>query len=267
MLNSRLTKNLSGGISLGNSNSPNKWFLIKNCIVEKTDPSFSTNMLEGGLGIGVGGTFPPNTDIYEGNIINTRINENRKKFDPIWGNGFSSGLSVTRQAYVDLVNATIGNNVVEDDFAGAAVRLDEGSELNIYNSIFYGDSLYELTLGSSSGSDFPATANICYSDLEGGEPEIQNWYNQHTINWLDGNIDQNPGWDTTSAIPYSLPWDSPCIDAGVTMYEPGMDYPYIKIEDEKIVLYKIDGDTLHIPPTDLAGNPRIVNGRIDMGAY
>ncbi|OQX73957.1 MAG: hypothetical protein B6D61_12000, partial [Bacteroidetes bacterium 4484_249] len=265
IFNSKISNNYGAGISIGNSESTKKWFSIKNTIVEKTGPSYSTNMLEGGLGISVASSYFGN--YFDGEIINTQINENKVKFDPIWGNGFSAALKVSRHVNVDLVNATIGNNVVEDDYAGAAVRVDEGSVLNIYNSIFYGDSLYELSLGFSTGSDFPATANISYSDLDGGEPEIQNWYNQHTINFLEGNINQDPGWDTTSAIPYALPWNSPCIDAGVPMYEPGMPFPYIKIESEKILLYKIDGDTLQIPSTDLAGNLRIVNGRIDMGAY
>lgn len=54
---------------------------------------------------------------------------------------------------------------------------------------------------------------------------------------------------------------------GTPMFEEGMQPPYIKLEDDKIVLYKIDGDTLHLPSHDLAGNPRIHCGRIDMGAY
>ena len=263
---SRIYNNFGGGLGLSNSFDPPKSFIIKNNVVEKSAPSFSTNMLEGGKGIYTGGSYIFE-DIYFGRIINTQITENRVKFDPIWGNGFSSAIHVSRHVNLDLINTTIGNNVTEDDYAGTAVRVDEGSVVNIYNSIFYGDSLYELSLGFSTGSDFPATTNILYSNLEGGEDEIQNWYNQHTINWLEGNIDTNPQWIETGDSAYQLQWNSPCIDAGVPMYEFGMDYPYIKIEDEKIVLYKIDGDTLHIPSTDLAGNPRIVNGRIDMGAY
>ena len=253
------------GISIGNSFEPKKSFLVKNSLIEKIEPALLSNVMEGGLGISIGSSYLGN--YFDGKIINTQINDNNAKYDPIWGNGFSAAMNVSRHVNLDLVNTTIGNNVVEDDFAGAAVRVDEGSVLNIYNSIFYGDSIYELTLGSSSGSDYPATANISYSNLEGGEAEIQNWYNQHTINWLEGNINANPQWIETEDSLYQLKWNSPCIDAGVPMYEPGMDFPYIKIEDEKIVLYKIDGDTLHIPSTDLAGNPRIVNNRIDLGAY
>ncbi len=265
VLSSKLSNNYGVGISIGNSFTPKKWFLIENSLIEKTEPTLLSNVIEGGLGISIGSSYLGN--YFDGKIINTQISENNAKYDPVWGNGFSAALNVSRHVNLDLVNVTIGNNVVEDDFAGAAVRVDEGSVFNIYNSIFFGDSLYELTLGSSSGSDFPATANICYSDLEGGKPEIKNWYNQHTINWLEGNINANPQWIETGDSAYQLNWNSPCIDAGVPMYDVGMDYPYIKIEDEKIVLYKIDGDTLHIPSLDLAGNPRIVNGRIDMGAY
>jgi len=260
-----LSNNYGAGIRIGNGFLPKKYFYMENCIVEKTFPGFYTPLLEGGSGISIGSSLYG--CYFEGKIINTQINNCRYMFDPIWGNGFSSALTVGNKATVDLVNATIGNNVVVDDYAGAAVGVNEGAVLNIYNSIIYRDSLFELTLGNSTGSSYTATANICYSDLEGGEQAVQNWYNQHIVNWLDGNIDSDPGWDTTAAIPYALPWNSPCVDAGVPMYEPGMDFPYIKIENGIIVLYKIDGDTLHIPSTDLAGNPRIINGRIDMGAY
>jgi hypothetical protein len=51
------------------------------------------------------------------------------------------------------------------------------------------------------------------------------------------------------------------------MYEFGMAPPYIIEEDTVYKLITYDYDTIVLPSTDLAGNPRIVGGRIDMGAY
>ncbi len=71
----------------------------------------------------------------------------------------------------------------------------------------------------------------------------------------------------TGDTAYYLQWDSLFINAGTPMYEEGMDFLHIKIEDEKNVLYKYEGDTISLPSTDLAGNPSISRVRIDMGAY
>jgi predicted outer membrane repeat protein len=98
------------------------------------------------------------------------------------------------------------------------------------NSIFWGNTPNQIT-----GS----TVLTSYSDIQGG--------------WLgEGNIDADPCfleagyWDVNDVWvdgDYHLWPGSPCIDAG--------DPNYIPEPNE----------------TDLDGNPRIVNGRIDMGAY
>ena len=260
--------NLKGGrvLGMGNSLAPGKTFRCENIAIRNCGPDDDPIQTGGeGFGMGISGSLPY-LDKFSGKITNLQITDNLRIPHPNWPPGSSVALSLNYHATVDLINATIGNNVVDGE-QGYAVNVDEGSELNIYNSIFLGDSLYELSLGSYSGSDFPATANIAYSNIEGGEDEIMNWYNQHTLNWLDGNMDEDPRWAGTGDTAYYLLNDSPCINAGTPMYEEGMDYPYIKMENGKIVLYKYDGDTIHLPNTDLAGNPRISGGRIDMGAY
>lgn len=246
-----------------NSFDPPKKFSINKCLITGAGPAHDINYE--GSGMNIGGSLPE-PGMISGKITNLQITDNLRIPDPLWGPGMAGGLIVSNHAKVDLVNATIGKNVLRGE-QGFTVNVNEGSELNIYNSILFGDSLNELSLGYPSGSDFPATASIAYSNIEGGEDEIMNWYNQHTLNWLDGNIDEDPRWAGTGDTTYYLLNDSPCINAGTPMYEEGMDYPYIKIENEKIVLYKYDGDTIHLPSTDLAGNPRISGGRIDMGAY
>jgi len=83
-----------------------------------------------------------------------------------------------------------------------------------------------------------------YSDIQGGENSIvlQGYYAKRY--WQEGNIIQYPEFLDPENGDYSLNWNSPCIEAG-----------------------RPDTTGLHLPETDLNGNPRIVNDRIDMGAF
>jgi len=70
-----------------------------------------------------------------------------------------------------------------------------------------------------------------YSDIQSG--------------WAgEGNIAEDPLFLDSGTHPYSLLEDSPCINAGIP-----------------------DTTGLNLPEFDLAGNPRVYGGRIDMGAY
>lgn len=265
VFNSEFFNNQGGWVvQLGNTSCSGYKNIIANCIINNNGPDDQPEDGTGG-GLGIAGSFSI-PDAFLAEIINVQISENFHIPEGIYLHS-PVALVVKNKAKCDLINATIGNNISRRPL-GVATNVDEGAILNIYNTIMFGDSLYEMSLGSEFGSNFPATANIAYSNIEGGEDEIMNWYNQHTLNWLDGNMDEDPKWNPFGQnSPYELLWDSPCINAGTPMYEPGMELPYIKIEDEQIVLYKYDGDTIHLPATDLAGNPRISGGRIDMGAY
>jgi len=262
-----LNRNFGGfALHLTNSSEISKKFFINEVIVSNNKPDNNPEKGEGG-GIVIGGSqiLP---DTYIGKVINSQIDHNLLKPDPIWPPGAGVGLVAGNHSVVDMINTTIGNNIV-DGVEGTAVVVDNGAKLNIYNSIFFGDSLYELSLGYSSGSTYPVTANVCYSNIEGGEAGVKKWQSNHTLNWLDGNINEDPQWDTASAFPYSLQEDSPCINAGTPMYKAGMEPPYIFCErDTLYYLVTLNyADTILLPSTDLAGNPRISGGRIDMGAY
>ena len=78
--------------------------------------------------------------------------------------------------------------------------------------------------------NYDSSPAISYSDIQGG------WLGQ-------GNIDSDPCFVNPDIGDYHLLPDSPCIDAGDSCYVPA------------------PGET------DLDGNPRIVNGIVDMGAF
>ena len=88
----------------------------------------------------------------------------------------------------------------------------------------------------------PPEIAISYSDIQGGEAGII--FENGTVYWMLGNINEDPLFLGSGEYPYSLQFDSPCIDAGTP-----------------------DTTGLNLPEYDLAGNPRIFGGRIDMGAY
>jgi parallel beta-helix repeat protein len=82
--------------------------------------------------------------------------------------------------------------------------------------------------------------NAAFSDIQNSESGIETEANTH-YTWGPGNIDLDPVFLPDTGEPS---WKSPCIEAGT-----------------------IDTSGLSLPDYDLAGNPRIVNDRVDMGAY
>ncbi len=75
------------------------------------------------------------------------------------------------------------------------------------------------------------SVTVTYSDIQGG------WEGE-------GNIDEDPLFVGTGEHPLMLQDLSPCVNAGIP-----------------------DTTGLNLPEFDLAGNPRVYGGRIDMGAY
>jgi len=110
------------------------------------------------------------------------------------------------------------------------------SNLYLINCVFWNDTTESITNDDS-------TIDVIYTDIQGGETGIVTNDNG-TVNWLEGNIDLDPLFLGTGDHPFSLIENSPCIDAGTP-----------------------DTIGLNLPEFDLAGNPRVFGGRIDMGAY
>jgi hypothetical protein len=153
-----------------------------------------------------------------------------------------------------LTNCTITGN--RAGYYGGGIY-NFASDANLINCILWGDTATEgseIYLGKyidSQGREYPATMDVNYSDVCGWETNIF-VDTDCTLNWGNGNIDADPFfvelcyWDVNGVWiegDYHLLFGSPCIDAG-------------------------DPDYIHEPnETDLDGRPRIIGGRIDMGAY
>ena len=108
------------------------------------------------------------------------------------------------------------------------------------NCIMWDNTPNEIELSPNNG---PNEVTISYTDLQDGEAGIV-MLNGGTVNWLEGNIDEDPLFAFTGEHHYSLLEDSPCINAGIP-----------------------DTTGLNLPEFDFAGNQRVLDGRIEMGAY
>jgi parallel beta-helix repeat protein len=82
---------------------------------------------------------------------------------------------------------------------------------------------------------------VSFSDVQGGRDDVYEF--GAGLQWGPGNVDSDPCFLDVSSGDYHLRCDSACIDAG--------DPNYVGEPNE----------------TDMDGNPRVVNGRVDMGAH
>ncbi|MDP8322895.1 MAG: T9SS type A sorting domain-containing protein [Candidatus Stygibacter australis] len=121
-----------------------------------------------------------------------------------WGGGIYSLFGSFR-----LENVTIANCSAE--VGGGIYKNVSTEEAYIINSLLWNNGIEGISLGHIHEG-----FNIIYSDIEGGLGGITN---SNYVNWLEGNINEDPLFFDPANGSYLLGEDSPCIDAGTAYYE------------------------------------------------
>ncbi len=155
---------------------------------------------------------------------------------------FGGAFYLTNHSTAKIINSNIVRNHAVYNGGGYLTIVDDG--VDIYNSIFYYNNTDEIPgnqilIGSTTCETYLKFCNI-QNGIDGisGHPEIMQ------PPFYENNIDLLPLF-ADSLTDFSLLTGSPCINVGT------LDLP------EGIVL----------PELDLAGNPRIYDDFVDMGAY
>jgi len=160
----------------------------------------------------------------------------------------------TDESYIAIITSSGQREINNCTFSGntssfATLRIH--SEVDFRNNIMYNNNVdYEILTGNITATGLNSILNIEYCDITGGEDGIWPGNNPATINWLDGNIDEDPMFDSLGTYPFALLANSPCIDTGTP-----------------------DTTGLYLPPWDLLHNYRVWDGDgngvaiIDMGCY
>jgi len=143
----------------------------------------------------------------------------------------------------EIGETNITNCTFADNSSSHSTLLLIGEKVNITNTIMYDNTDYEIRLPDCTWYGIVDTLNIDHCNIKNGEDGVWNQNNANIVNWLEGNINEDPQFTGTGDFPYYLSSTSPCIDAGTP-----------------------DTTGLHLPWLDVAGNPRVYGGRIDMGA-
>jgi len=203
-------------------------------IYENSDPVFINCVIRDnvidpeGTGAGAMGFTAQSNPI----LINTQIINNT--------DSQTSGIHIYNGSVYEgpiLINCTICDN---SDCSEGTIRQLWNTKLTIINCILRNNSQNEICFLSNGD---PNSVTISYTNIKDSINGI-NTNNNGTIIWGNGNIDEDPLFVGGDPFSYELTKYSPCIYAGTP-----------------------DTTGLHLPATDLAGNSRIYNGRIDIGAY
>lgn len=151
---------------------------------------------------------------------------------------FGGGICCIRSFPV-FSNLTISGN---QSAYGGGFYCNDSAAPTMYNSIIWGNS----GLGNSVYIwDVRSAPNFYYCDIEGDTSDFQGSGGQEGFHgYYQNNINSDPLFSNSDSSQYYLSAGSPCIDKGIP-----------------------DAVSLQLPSTDLSGDERIYNGRIDMGSY
>ncbi|NQV41803.1 MAG: T9SS type A sorting domain-containing protein [Candidatus Marinimicrobia bacterium] len=230
---------LGGGLVVRNSSSPT----LTNLIVTGNTVTTGIGPAGGGISIGIDSdpyleniVISNNTSGYGGGISiyqssptleNVNILENHAilhgggiyivEADPllqrlqIRGNtadNYGGGVYVLDRATPTFNQVSVLNNVCPLGGGGMVVHAD-GSPI-IESSIFWGNIPEQIMLFDYGQP--PNDVTVSYSDIMGGESGIN--LGEGTVDWEEGNIEEDPWFCDPTANIFTLADDSPCIGSG-----------------------------------------------------
>jgi len=151
---------------------------------------------------------------------------------------YAGGGMANYQSSPTVTNCTFSGNSA--NYYGGGIYNRDVSSPNVTNCIFWGNEA-ETDGSEIYNYDGGSNPNFTYCDIEGGLNNGPGCGGYPSIG--SDNIDSNPlFYDSNDPNDYHLGSDSPCIDAGDPNFDPDPN------------------------ETDIDGKPRIVNGRVDIGA-
>jgi len=228
-INNEATYGSGGGALFSYYSDP----VLNNCVFRSNTASHGG----GGFAMGAWGTLEMNNSWITGNLA-----------------GYGGGVSGGNNSNLILRNVEITNNTtqntpyVNEEGGGLYLRTVNVSLINVTIA----DNLTATDGGAiycRQGSNISIHNGILWNNIPDGinieSGTVTAEYSDIEGGWAGiGNIDDNPDFYDLLSYNYSLNETSPCIDMGTP-----------------------DTTGLFLPATDLNGNPRIGNGRIDIGAY
>jgi len=141
-------------------------------------------------------------------------------------------------------NCTFANNTSTN------TTLYSYGDINMTNTIMHDNTDYEIFMVDDTQYGYIYELNLDHCDIKNGADGVYNMNNANIINWLEGNIEDDPLFLLSGDNPYQLTSESPCIDTGTP-----------------------DTTSLFLPSWDLLHNYRVWDGDengvaiIDMGCY
>ncbi|MEA3476311.1 MAG: T9SS type A sorting domain-containing protein [Candidatus Cloacimonadota bacterium] len=119
-----------------------------------------------------------------------------------WNGG---GIACFNNSNPELVNVTISQNISYQNGCGIACLYN--SSVDLLNSIVWNNDNHEIFVASTG------EITVEYSDVLGDSAGIE-ISGDAIVNWLEGNIDEDPLFVNPFNHDYNLQAASPCIDAG-----------------------------------------------------
>jgi len=113
-----------------------------------------------------------------------------------------------------VICCTFSENLADGN--GGGIYCQDGALLRLWNTIMWNDVPQEVWVVNVGG------VTVSFTDMSRGRAGIETGHNDY-VDWLGGNINQNPRFVDPGAHNFRLTERSPCIDAGDPDYLPDPD--------------------------------------------